>query len=257
MGEEKGPTTKKIWNRILKYYGRRTLATVNHMVYPDRCVFCDGVLPYHNPGICSECAQENVYLLGPKCMKCGKRLPEEEMEYCVDCERIHHLYQRGVSLYDYEKVSESLYRFKYGNRSSYATFFGEEIAYYLGDLIRSWEIDGILPVPMYAAKERRRGYNQAACLAKSVGKCLGIPVLDGLVQRTRNTIPLKNLNPQQRRNNLKNAFKIVPFGVKLERIIIMDDIYTTGSTVDEIAELLLRNGCEKIYVITLAIGSGV
>jgi len=237
--------------------GRRILEQVNRAVYPDRCVFCDEVLLYHNNGICENCTARNVYLMGAKCMKCGKRLAERESEYCGDCMKIHHLFQRGLSLYDYEKVSDALYRFKYGGRSSYAEFFGEEIAFFFGDYIRQWNIDGLVPVPMYRTKERKRGYNQALCLAKSVGKQLNLPVFQGIVERTRNTIPLKNLNPRERRNNLKNAFKFVPFGVKLTNIVIMDDIYTTGSTVDELAELFLQNGCEKVYVITLAIGNGI
>lgn len=195
--------------------------------------------------------------MGTKCMKCGKKLEEQEQEYCKDCTRLKHFFTRGISLYDYNCVADSLYRFKYGNRSSYAEYFGEEIAFFFGDLLRDWKIDGLVPVPMFAAKERRRGYNQAVCLAQSVGKYLNLPVYTDVVKRIRNTVPLKNLNPGERRNNLKNAFKIVPFGVKLDNIVIVDDIYTTGSTVDEIAELFLQNGCRNVYVITLAIGSGV
>lgn len=227
------------------------------LLFPERCIFCERVLPFGEKWICEACSLQEKYLTGDICMKCGKQLLEEEEEYCPDCKRIPHKFRRGIALYQYPLVAPALYRFKYGGKKKYASFFGEEISKYMEEILRDWKVQGIVPVPMYRKKQRKRGYNQAQCLAREIGRRLCLPVYDGLVIRSRNTVPMKNLNPEQRRNNLKNAFHIVPIGVKLDNIVIVDDIYTTGSTVDSIAELLIAYGVKNVYVITLAIGNGM
>ena len=128
---------------------------------------------------------------------------------------------------------------------------------YLGDFIRSVSPDVLVPVPLHKKKLSKRGYNQAACLARALGKNMQLPVDEKLVKRVRNTAPMKRLNPAERQNNLKKAFKIVRNDVKLNTIVIIDDIYTTGTTLDEIAALLKEHGVSKVYCVTLACGSGV
>ena len=93
--------------------------------------------------------------------------------------------------------------------------------------------------------------------ARALGKEWGIPVREDLVVRGRDTQPLKQLNPAQRQNNLKRAFKIIQNDVKLNTIIIVDDIYTTGSTIDAISMEFSRHGVHTVYFITLAVGKGI
>ena len=128
------------------------------------------------------------------------------------------------------------------------------MAYYLGDYIKSLKPDGLIPVPLHPRKKRRRGYNQAALLAKVLGEELGIPVYENVVARKKKTRALKLLNPEERLNNLKKAFILMENGVKLNRLIIIDDIYTTGSTIDAVAHTLLGQGIQEVYFVTLAIG---
>lgn len=237
--------------------GEKIKNTALSLVYPCKCIFCEGILPYGEEGCCRECITPERYLMGSLCLKCGKPVQNPVEEYCSDCERNNHKYKRGYALYNYGMVSDAIYRFKYGKKKQYGIFFGREIAFYLGDKLKALNPDGIVPVPMYRKKEKMRGYNQATVLAKEVSQLLSIPVYEDLIIRTRNTKPLKDLDPVQRRNNLKNAFHIDAIGVKLDSIIIMDDIYTTGSTVDEIAEILMEKGCKNVYVVTLAIGGGI
>ena len=129
---------------------------------------------------------------------------------------------------------------------------------YLGDFIRGVHPDVIVPVPLHLRRQRSRGYNQAACLAKALGRSLHLPVEEKLVKRVKNTVPMKRLNPAERQNNLKKAFIIGRNDVKLyDRIILVDDIYTTGTTLDEIAALLKAHGVSEVYCVTLACGSGL
>lgn len=224
------------------------------LLYPARCPVCDGVL-LSGEEVCEECMPKLRYVGEPRCCKCGKPLQNEEAEYCRDCMGGKHIYDSGLALYEYESVKDSLYRFKYKGRCEYAGFYGKEIAERLGDRIAAWHPDALLPVPMYKRKERMRGYNQACLLAEGIGAALHIPVRQDLMIRQRQTVPLKELDPAERQINLKRAFIIERFDVKLKCVIIVDDIYTTGSTMDEMARVLKAAGVSRIHFLTLAIGS--
>lgn len=225
------------------------------LLFPTRCPVCDRVLPLGEQ-ICPQCAKNLKLIQSPFCRKCGKALPDSRQEYCGDCEQGTHLFREGRALYEYPCIRKSVYRFKYGGRKEYALFYGDEIARHLGKVILSWKPDALIPVPLHSSRKRKRGYNQAGALAAEVGKRLEIPVLSGLIVRVKNTTPLKLLTPAMRQNNLKRAFKICGNVVKLNTIIIIDDIYTTGSTVDAMAAVLQEAGIKHVYFIALAIGKG-
>ena len=164
---------------------------------------------------------------------------------------------RGRCLYEYDSAAKSIYRFKYGKRPEYAEYYGEEIADYLGDFIRDLKPDALVPIPIHRKRYAKRGYNQAALLAKEVSKNTGIPYLEGVVKRRRNTAPLKMLSPQERQKNLKNAFIVGENVVKLKTIILIDDIYTTGATVDEVTKVLHKAGIPDVYFVALAGGESI
>lgn len=193
----------------------------------------------------------------PVCKKCGKSITDERREFCIDCGRKKHSYCQGKAVFVYEgKIKNSMYRFKYANKREYAAFYAEQAAYLYENWVREKQIEAILPVPMYFWKKRRRGYNQAEVFAKQLGKKLDIPVDTKLVKRIRNTVPQKELNDVQRKSNLKNAFQLATDIVKYKQILLVDDIYTTGSTIDEISGVLLNAGVKNIYYICISIGSG-
>jgi len=236
---------------------RKVISGCVQMIYPLRCPVCDDIVIPFGEKICPACAKKLRYITSPRCMKCGKSLSDEEEEYCFDCREKRHLFTQGRALYDYESIAGSIYRFKYGNRREYAAFYGEEIGRYLGDYIRRIRPDALIPIPLYPAKKRKRGYNQAQLLAKEAGRHTGVPVCDDVLIRVKNTTPLKKLNPSERQNNLKRAFLIKGNVVKLKVVILIDDIYTTGSTMNAAAAVLKEAGVEKIYFITLACGKGL
>ncbi|WP_026520088.1 ComF family protein [Butyrivibrio sp. FCS006] len=233
------------------------------LLYPRRCPVCDGVVPafeirdghIKRAGLIHrKCLGKIEYVKGATCAKCGKPLSDDTQEYCEDCRRTKHNFDRGYSVFAYRTISGSIYRFKYMGRQEYAEFYGWATAGILGRKLKGLGIEAIVPVPMYPAKERKRGYNQAAVYAEAVSAQLHIPVLKGLVRRVRNTAPMKELDARGRRNNLKKAFIIAKNDVKFKCVLIIDDIYTTGSTIDEIAHEFRMAGVQKIYCLTLAIG---
>lgn len=221
-------------------------------IYPPRCPLCDRISP---GGICGECRKKITYIREDYCLKCGKPLTDSRREYCDDCVKKKHAFTQGRALLSYAgAVKGSLYRLKYGNRREYAAVYGTELERELGRWIRQNRITLIVPVPLHRARRRKRGYNQAALLARSLGKCAGIPVDERLLCRMKRTSPLKTLSAQERKISLRDAFA-VRYPVRTgERILLVDDIYTTGSTADAAARCLKQAGKCRIYVITVAIG---
>lgn len=227
---------------------------ITELLFPRRCPVCDGIVTPWGALCCKECIPGLAYIGHDYCMKCGKGLSRQETEYCHDCRRHPHMFERGRSLYRYEGVAGAIFRFKYGGRQEYADFFAEEMYRYLGPDIRAMQADAIIPVPLHSSRYKERGYNQSAVLGKALAKRLGVTFLDDIVVRQKKTVPQKQLSYTERQNNLKKAFKLVKNDVKLNTVIIIDDIYTTGSTVDALAQVLSEGGIKHIYVVTLAAG---
>lgn len=149
-----------------------------------------------------------------------------------------------------------MYRFKYGNRRTYADFFADEAQKQYGDWITGKSVEAVVPVPMYHKKEKQRGYNQADVFAKKLADTLGLAYEPAAVQRIVDTKPQKELGDEERKNNLKNAFHVEKFIVKYKYILLVDDIYTTGSTAEAVARQLLAAGVEKVFFLSVCIGNG-
>lgn len=227
------------------------------ILYPRRCAVCDEIVG-RNKGLIHDECKKKIKPAGKNiCMKCGKPLVNTDREYCTDCENKKHYFDRGYGIFRYRSISGSVYRFKYSRRREYADFYAKAAADYLGETIRSMHADAIIPVPMYMKKQRKRGYNQAEEFAKTLGREFDIPVRNDVVRRIRDTVPMKLLDASQRRSNLKKAFIIYKNDVKFKCIILVDDIYTTGSTIDELAREFRKYGVKRIFFVTLAIGQVV
>ena len=155
----------------------------------------------------------------------------------------------GSSLQNYERGflylrPETLRKLGFGQIDYFSQ--GKAVFVYQGEIRQS----------MYRLKEKGRGYNQAAVFARTLGEKMNLPVEKRMVKRIRNTTPQKELNDVERKINLKKAFQLVPNIVKYKKILIVDDIYTTGSTIDAVAEVLLHAGVDEIYFLCISIGEG-
>ena len=228
--------------------------------YPRRCVVCDELLEIGST-ICSECRKKIILIEEPMCKKCGKEVKLDD-ELCFDCKKKEHAFIEGHGLYRYNKhMKESIVRFKYNARGEYAKFYADSIVEYYGDYIRDKKIDVIIPVPIHKNRLQKRGYNQAELIAKNVGKQLGIPVLSKALERVVDTTPQKELDNVKRGLNLMDAIRInnkshIPDYVN--NILLIDDIYTTGTTMDVCSKVLKNsNKNYNIYFISVAIGNGV
>ncbi len=222
---------------------------------------CDDVLfakgAIQRPSVCPGCADKIKPVSQPSCMKCGKQLDEDEREYCNDCSVKKHNFDRGAAAFSYsDSMKKSMYAFKYNNRREYAGFYADTLLSGWETLIRAWKPQIIIPVPLHKTKYRKRGYNQAEVFARALSERLDVPVDASYLMRVRKTRPQKELNDRERCNNINNAFQTAGNGVKYRQVLLTDDIYTTGATVDECARVLKAAGAQEVYFAAVCIGRG-
>lgn len=230
-------------------------------IYPRRCAICGGIVPRGNEKVCVACYEKLEVIWEPCCKKCGKPIEDLEAEYCFDCSRQEFYFEYGFSLWCYsDKMKKSIAQFKYHNRKEYASFYGEEFVKHFGEKLLDLQPDVLIPVPVHWTRYIQRGYNQAAVVAKKIGKYLDIPVEEDILVRTKKTIAQKQLNDRERVHNLSHAFSVSPKWKKsvnmLKKVVIVDDIYTTGSTINACARILKEHGVGEVFFIALCIGAG-
>lgn len=224
------------------------------VLYPQTCCFCGKISKEH---ICKECIEKITYIEEPVCKKCGKPIRYKETEYCGDCEKTAFSYEQGKSVWLHTDVVRwSIYQFKYHNRRIYGKFYAQELFRIYGGWVRQNKIDVIIPIPLHKKRQRKRGYNQSELIARQLGKLLHLPVNAKAVVRKRNTKPQKELSHKERRHNLKEAFCVTKHWKGKGNVLLIDDIYTTGNTIDSVAKLLRQKGADKVWFLTISIGQG-
>lgn len=222
---------------------------------------CDAALASPEKGACKSCSARLEYVREPKCSRCGKPLETAE-EYCQDCREKAVAYQCGRSLFVYDSAMQSsIARFKYEGRREYAGFYAKELFRMYGDWMQGLGVRAFVPVPIHGRRLRRRGYNQAELIANELGELAGLPVRGDLICRCRETIPQKELSVPERRRNLEGGFRLKKSVEELNQIpecvIIIDDIYTTGSTIEACSRALQEAGIQNIYFLCVCIGKGL
>lgn len=231
---------------------KRFLEKMSDIFYPRRCPVCQKILKDQKRMICPQC-ETMLHPIGhPRCFKCGKSV--EKGEFCRDCQKRKHMFEQGRGIFVYDSsMRRSVTRYKYYGCREYGDFYAKAMYRYAKMELREWKPDLIVPVPVHRSKERMRGFNQAAYLAERISRYTGIPADMGLVQKNIKTKSQKKLNALQRRKNLEKAF-CVTGDVRGKDILVIDDVYTTGSTIDAMASCLKKKGAENVYFLTVCIG---
>lgn len=242
--------------------GEQLKKWVIDLIYPRRCPICGEIVTPRGELSCPACRKNLTWIKEPRCKKCSKPIEFFEVEYCFDCERKHHHYQKGYALWVYDKpMQKSIADFKFKGRREYSDFYINELVKRFGHDIKQLKPDVLVPVPIHKDKRLQRGYNQAEIIAKGLGKELNIPVLSELLQRNKNTLPQKQLNDKERLKNLEKAFNLSNEEYKkyrniIHKVLLVDDIYTTGSTIEACTNILMENGITEVYFVSICIGKG-
>lgn len=216
------------------------------------CIVCAKKLDAGERTICAACENRLVPILPPVCKKCGRPLGAAAL--CQDCRLKNRSFVEARSFGHYEGVLKQLiHLFKYGGRRELASLLGGRMARTLEGL--SWPaFDYIVPVPLHAIRERERGFNQAYLLASAVSRSTGVPIYNGLI-RVKPTEHQTFLDKTLREQNLAGAFKVKDKSrIKGKTLLLIDDVYTTGSTADECSRTLMNADAENVFVLTCARG---
>lgn len=224
------------------------------------CIGCGAVIDKSHPySLCGRCLSHFHFASDRTCLKCGKLLEEGyQHSICRDCRAFEREFERGYTCMLYGLYEKEMIRaFKYKDRSYYAYYLGElmydRIAPIFEEEIRA---DIVVPVPLHRKKLAKRGYNQAELLAQEVAARLFLPEKKALI-RTVNTKPMSRLSGIERRENLQGAFAVPPqyiSEIKQKCILLIDDIFTSGSTADACARTLKSAGASAVVLLSLAAG---
>ena len=234
-----------------------------NLVYPPLCAICDKKLlngREENLSICEGCSGKIRKNLPPFCKKCGRSLYglTDAVEICSECFKTNLYYEKAWSGFLYEGVvKEALHLLKYSKKISLISFFCSSFTQFLRD---NPEIincaDAVLAVPLHNTKLREREFNQAHILAKAIVKEFNIKDLSGCLRRVLNTRPQSELDKKDRFENVTEAFEVLcPELARGKNLLIVDDLFTTGATLNECARVLKKAGAEKIYCLTFARGA--
>ncbi len=227
------------------------------LVFPSRCLICERPIDSSRRSpLCVEHAREIILAEPPVCSKCGRKMFGESVEslVCEECRSKAVFYDAGYSAYIYAApLRELIHLFKYGRRRYLQSFLGGLMLDYLREHADTSQYDAIVPVPLHWWRYWRRGFNQAADLAKPLSKQLRIPILKRNLRRIRYTRPQVGLSPDERKSNIRNAFKVNrPAKIAGKNLLLIDDVITSGATLNECARVLKGAGASGITILTLA-----
>ena len=229
---------------ILQLHAQRGGNGFIDILFPPRCGGCgaSGSL------WCVACQASVVFVLPPWCDKCGEPFVRG---LCSKCRAQPLLVEqiRSVAIFT-GQLRQAIHRFKYERLSSLKVPFGILLADYWN--AHSLTADWLTPVPLHPARERERGYNQSDLLAQGLSRRIGVPVLPAALHRTRRTAVQMQLNASERKQNVDGAFDCVEPRMRGARVIVIDDVCTTGATLDACAAALLQAGAMSVMGLTLA-----
>ena len=226
------------------------LKSVQWWLYPPCCVVC-GQPGEARRDLCPGCHQALPWHTGPACRCCAEPLVHDTGLPCGRCLASPPAFDRVLAPLTYASPVDSLITgVKFHARLAYARVLGELLAGWVEEAQGVALPDALLPVPLHPARLAERGFNQARELARPAARRFGLPLLGGSVTRSRDTPAQSTLGGRVRRANVKKAFAVR--GTLPPRIAIVDDVVTTGATVDALARTLRQAGAREITVWAVA-----
>jgi ComF family protein len=234
------------------------IPTVLDLVFPRECAGCGAPAGRDARHFCWDCLAQLEFITDRFCSLCGDPVDgmvENEFT-CAACHDRKPHFDRARSVARYRgHLRDALQTFKYNHATHLSVDFVPLLA---GCVKANWDeraFDAVTFVPLYPRRERERTYNQAALLAGGLARALDVPLLGGCLRRMRPTATQTNLSAPQRRKNIHGAFVAEKKRwIEGRSLLLVDDIMTTGATVDECAKILKKGGAAKVYVVTVARG---
>jgi ComF family protein len=223
---------------------KRILNSLISYVYPLKCIFCGKILGINEEvEICPKCIDKIDFLHN------NDTLPRTDFYPSQFCDGVFCLFEYSGF------IRESIIKYKFFDKESFYRVFGSLLAKRIENYYKTYGIDAIVSVPLHKNRLRERGYNQSSLLVNEISKALNIKDISSSLIRIKDTKKQSLLDRENRKENINNAFKIVKNEeIYLKKIIIIDDILTTGSTLEECAKVLKQAGAELVLAAVVASG---
>ena len=231
------PTPRQLWSGFV------------HLLYPELCVACGSDLPGSNACFC---------------LRCRARLTPSDMYLVPDNEFVQRLWGRlrienGAAAYYFTRNSPirmAVHHLKYKNKPDIGLLIGREFGRKLHTAALFNSIDGIVPVPLHPRKERLRGYNQSAMFAQGLSEAMDVPLLDKVLVRQTNTQTQTRKKRMERFQNVDEVFAVLkPEAITGKHLLLVDDVLTTGATIEVCGQKLLEVKGTKLSCATIAIAT--
>lgn len=228
-------------------------------IYPKKCIFCGEAVPfgYNGTCVCNSCRKNIPYIKENTCRKCGiENKTRPGFDYCERCLNTIFSFRRAYAVFNYKDTEKAIKKFKYDKVKYLGLGFALLMKDYI-DNVNSEVIDNIdliVPVPISEAKKAERGFNHMDIIAHELSVLVNIPCDDENVIRIKDTVPQSSLKFSERADNVKNAFRVVNKpALKGKRILLVDDVLTSGSTLNECAKEMIKSGAKEVTVFTVSI----
>lgn len=231
----------------------KLIPIISNIILPPRCGLCGGAVQT-NHALCGTCWEQLVIINPPQCGICAEPLPQniEDGQICAACIATPPNYDQHLTMFDYHSsVRKLITRYKFYN------------GLYLRPLMLQWmlqkispladDIDMVIPVPLHWRRIIKRTYHHTALLAKPIAKDIGAEYAPNLLKRVKHTPPQVGLTRKRRQKNMIGAFKTPkPNLLKNQTILLIDDVMTTGATIESCSKILRKAGADRVIILTLA-----
>ncbi|MFQ5671748.1 MAG: ComF family protein [Nitrospinales bacterium] len=229
------------------------------VLFPQKCVYCEGEREDGGPFLCGLCREDLVWITRPFCDHCGRPaeigydFPHQEFK-CAVCRKDAPYFDRARSLGLYETVLKQLILlFKYGRQPGIVEEIEPLLQAYFAEEKGNCRDFLVVPAPLHVAKMKERGFDQSYLIAREVAKAADLPLDAGRLVRIKKTEPQAGMSKGDRLQNVRGAFRVTrPEELKGRNILLVDDVFTTGATVNEAARVLKKSGARRVFVFTLA-----
>jgi ComF family protein len=235
---------------------RFIIEKIFQFLLPAQCHCCEKFLDEGQEGICSDCLSKINWIEPPFCSVCGTPFLSKEVKghSCGHCLTQKKYFRMARALGAYNgSLQEAIHRWKYQGKTTLTSFFGKWMAEGISHYWDPHLFDLLIPVPLYPRRLRERGFNQALLLVKDLSRRTGIPYRKRALRKRNPTVPQVNLSGVEREKEVRGSFHMIgKKEVEGKTILLVDDVYTTGATVNECSKVLMAGGAKRVDVLTLA-----
>ncbi|HOV17004.1 MAG TPA: ComF family protein [Candidatus Cloacimonadota bacterium] len=231
---------------------RKTITDLGNVFYPSVCLLCHERIASQEFWLCGKCRDSLNELSKPICNKCGYPLITDE---CPECAENHYVFTQARAVFAYDNAAKALvHALKYRGFTKLGDWFANQI--FLSEQGNNYlqEIDCVTAIPLHRVRKRERGFNQSELIAQGLAFRLNKPYFPNLIIRKNYTVSQTTLTGKQRRKNLEGAFFSGKKSAEGLKVLLVDDVFTTGSTVNEATKVLLQKGAKDVYVLTACRG---